>query len=54
MLNHLKGIKNSLKNSAPVIENIFELPLSDLEDFFEILVRDSFIWNELVKLKNAN
>ena len=60
----LKNIKNCLEKTAPIIERIFEIPLSEFEkfsiyecekeDYLKILIRDSFIWNEIVKNKNTH
>ena len=59
----LKDIKNCLKKSAPIIEKIFELPLSEFEkfsilecaneDYLNIIVYDSFIWNQILKNKTT-
>ena len=59
----LKNIKNCLEKTAPIIEDIFELPLSEYEkfsiyecekeDYLKILIHDNFIWNEIVKNKNT-
>ena len=60
----LKNIKNCLEKTAPIIERIFEIPLSEFEkfsiyecekeDYLKILIHDSFIWNEIVKNKNTH
>ena len=59
----LKEIKNCLKKAAPIIEKIFELPLSEFEkfsileceneDYLNILIYDSFIWNQILKNKTT-
>ena len=55
----LKNIKYCLRKSAPIIEKIFELPLSkfekfsiwecEKEDYLKILIHDDFIWNRINK-----
>jgi len=55
----LKNIKNCLEKTAPIIEKVFEIPLSEFEkfsiyecekeDFFNILIKDNFIWYEINK-----
>ena len=55
----LKNIKNCLEKTAPIIEKVFEIPLSEFEkfsiyecekeDFFKILIKDNFIWYEINK-----
>jgi NADH:ubiquinone oxidoreductase subunit len=55
----LKNIKNCLEKTAPIIEKIFEIPLSgfekfsiyecEREDYSKILIHDTFIWNEIIK-----
>ena len=55
----LKNIKNCLRKTAPIIEKIFEVPLSkfehfsiwecEKEDYLKILIHDEFIWNQLRK-----
>ena len=55
----LKNIRNCLEKTAPIIEKIFEIPLSEFEkfslyecereDYLKILIHDSFIWNEIVQ-----
>ena len=60
----LKNIKNCLEKSAPIIEKIFEVPLSEFdkfsiyecekEDYLKILIHDSFIWNEIIKNKKTS
>ena len=55
----LKNIKNCLRKTAPIIEKIFELPLSkfeqfsiwecEKEDYLKILIHDEFIWNQIRK-----
>ena len=59
----LKNIKNCLEKTAPIIETIFELPLSgfekfsiyecEKEEYIKILIHDNFIWNEIVKNRNT-
>ena len=63
LLNKLRGIKNCLNKASPIIEKIFEYPLSDFETFsiiecakeeyLKILIHDNFIWSEIVKNKNT-
>ena len=60
----LKNIKNCLEKTAPIIEKIFEIPLSDYEkfsiyecekeDYLRILIHDDFIWNEIIKNRNTH
>ena len=55
----LKNIKSCLARAAPIIEKVFEIPLSEFEkfsiyecekeDFFNILIKDTFIWYEINK-----
>ncbi len=55
----LKNIKSCLERTAPIIEKVFEIPLSEFEkfsiyecekeDFFNILIKDTFIWYEINK-----
>ena len=59
----LKNIKNCLRKTAPIIEKIFEFPLSKFEqfsiwqcekdDYLKILIHDDFIWNQIRKCNNA-
>ena len=59
----LKNIKNCLEKTAPIIEQIFEIPLSqyenfsiyecEKEDYWKILINDSFIYNEILKNRNT-
>ena len=63
LFNELKNIKNCLKKTAYIIEDIFKIPLSEFEkfsiyecekeDYLAILIHDSFIWNEIVKNRNT-
>ena len=63
LFNKLKGIKNCLEKAAPIIEKIFEYPLSEYNtftilecekrEFYKILIHDNFIWNEIIKNKNT-
>lgn len=63
LFNKLLGIKNCLRKASPIIEKIFEYPLSEFEafsifdcakeDFLKILIHDDFIWNEIVKNKKS-
>jgi len=56
----LKNIKSCLERTPPIIERIFEIPLSEFEkfyiyecekeDFFNILIKDTFIWYEIEEL----
>ena len=58
----LYNIKKCLKKSAPLISQIFELPLSDFdkfsieqcqkEEYLNILIRDKFISNEINKSRD--
>ena len=58
----LKNIRNCLRRTAPIIEKIFEEPLSkyakfsiwecEKEDYLKILIHDEFIWNQIRKGKN--
>ena len=60
----LKNIKNCLEKTAPIIEKIFEIPLSEFEkfslyecekeDYLKILIHDSFIWNEIIKSRKSD
>ena len=62
LFSELNNIKNCLKKSAPIIEKIFEIPLSkfkkfsieecEKEDYFSILIKDKFIWSEICKNKD--
>ena len=59
----LKNIKSCLERTAPIIEKVFEIPLSEFEkfsiyecekeDFFNILIKDNFIWHEINKNKKT-
>ena len=59
----LRNIKNCLEKTAPLIEKIFEIPLSDFEkfsiyecekeDYINILIHDKFIWKEIIKNRNT-
>ena len=59
----LKNIRNCLRRTAPIIEKIFELPLSkypkfsiwecEKEDYLNILIHDNFIWSQIPKNKNS-
>ena len=59
LFNKLLGIKHCLKRAVPIIEKIFEYPLTDFEDcsvqectmenFLRIIIHDNFIWNEIIK-----
>ena len=60
----LKNIKNCLRRTAPIIEKIFETPLSkyqkfsiwecEKEDYLKILIHDEFIWNHICKSRHSN
>jgi hypothetical protein len=60
----LKNIKNCLEKTAPIIEKIFEIPLSEFEkfsiyecekeDYLRILIHDEFIWKEIVKNRKTH
>ena len=62
LFNRLKHVKNCLKKVAPIIEKVFELPLSEFEKFsiyecekegfLSIIIHDDFIWNEIMENKN--
>ena len=62
LFSELNNIKNCLKKSAPIIEMIFEIPLSkfkkfsieecEKEDYYSILIKDRFIWSEICKNKD--
>ena len=59
----LKNIKNCLRRTAPIIEKIFEVPLSkyqkfsiwecEREDYLKILIHDDFIWNHICKSRQS-
>ena len=59
----IKNIKNCLERTAPIIEKVFEIPLSEFEkfsiyecekeDFFNILIKDNFIWYEINKIRKT-
>ena len=63
LFSELKNIKNCFEKTAPIIEKIFENPLSEFErfsiyecekeDYLKILIHDSFIWNEISKCRNS-
>ena len=63
LFNHIKTIKNYLINAAPIIEEVFELPLSEfekfsileceIEEYLRIIIHDDFIWEEIIKFKNT-
>ena len=63
LFNKLLWIKNCLKKAVPIIEKIFEYPLSFFkifsvegctkEDFLRIIIHDNFIWNEIIKNKRG-
>ena len=63
LFSELYNIKNCLKNSGPIIEKVFEIPLSQFEkfsikecekeDYLKILIRNKFISNEIKKNKNS-
>ena len=63
LFSELKNIKNCLEKTAPIIEKIFEIPLSEFEkfslyecekeDYLKILIHDSFIWNEIAKSRDS-
>ena len=52
-----------MRRTAPIIEKIFEVPLSkyqkfsiwecEKEDYLKILIHDDFIWNQISKSKNS-
>jgi len=58
----LKNIRNCLRKTAPIIEKIFEIPLSkyakfsiwecEKEDYLKILIHDNFIWNQIRRTNN--
>ena len=62
LFNKLKHVKICLKKVAPIIEKVFELPLSEFEKFsiyecekagyLSIIIHDDFIWNEVIGNKN--
>ena len=59
----LKNIRNCLEKTAPIIEKIFEIPLSEFEkfsiyecekeDYLKILIHDNFIWNEIIQNRHT-
>ena len=59
----LKNIKNCLRRTAPIIEEIFEFPLSkfpkfsiwecEKEDYLKILIHDNFIWDQIYKSRKS-
>ena len=59
----LKNIKNCLRRTAPIIEKIFEEPLSkfpkfsiwecEKEDYLKILIHDNFIWEQISQGKKS-
>ena len=59
----LKNIKNCLRRTAPIIEKIFEEPLSkfpkfsiwecEKEDYLKILIHDNFIWDQIYKSRKS-
>ena len=59
----IKNIKNCLTKSAIYIENIFSPALSEFkkfsidecekEEYYKVLIRDDFIWKELIKNKKT-
>jgi hypothetical protein len=63
LFNHIKLIKNYLINAAPIIEEVFELPLSEfekfsileceIEEYLRIIIHDDFIWNEIITFKHT-
>ena len=63
LFNNIKLIKNYLINAAPIIEEVFEFPLSEfekfsifeceLEEFLKIIIHDEFIWREIIAFKNT-
>ena len=62
LFNKLRHVKICLKKVAPIIEKVFELPLSEFEKFsiyelekagyLSIIIHDDFIWNEIISNKN--
>ena len=58
----LKHVKICLKKVAPIIEKVFELPLSEFEKFsiyecenagyLSIIIHDDFIWNKIIENEN--
>ena len=62
LFNKLKHVKICLKKVAPIIEKVFELPLSEFEKFsiyecekagyLSIIIHEDFIWNEIIANKN--
>ena len=62
IFSELFNIKKCLRKSAPIINKIFELPLSKFEkfsidqcqkeEFLNILIRDKFIFNEINRNRN--
>ena len=63
LFNKILSIKNCLKKAVPIIEKIFEYPLScykifsvegsTKEDFLRSIIHDNFIWNEIIKNKKG-
>ena len=59
----LRNIKNCLEKTAPLIEKIFEIPLSEFEkfsiyecekeDYLNILIHDKLIWKEIIQNRNT-
>jgi len=62
LFNKLRHVKICLKKVAPIIEKVFEFPLSEFEKFsiyecekdgyLSIIIHDDFIWNEIIANKN--
>ena len=63
LFNHIKKIKNYLINAAPIIEEVFEFPLSEfekfsileceVEEYLRIIIHDDFIWDQINIFKNT-
>ncbi len=62
LFNKIKEIRECLKKARPIIEKILEslskseknlIYENEKEDYFRILIHDSFIWDETVKNKNT-
>ena len=63
LFNHIKLIKNYLISAAPIIEEVFEFPLSEfekfsileceVEEYLRIVIHDDFIWDQIITFKDT-
>ena len=64
LFNNLRNVRICLKKASPIIEKVFELPLSEfekfsifeceIEEYLSIIIHDEFFWNEIISNQNKH